>query len=100
MIYQAQQYGHSTDPSVLIPQYDTQMVGYSTLCHTMMALSTTVSGCVTLINVSSFVGVFIRYVAFHHGSELTSIAVDDKGIVQFAHTLLHFFEFKSAIFNA
>ena len=32
-----------------IPQYDTQMVGYYKLCHTMMGLSTTVSGCVTLI---------------------------------------------------
>ena len=35
--------------NVFIPQYDTQMVGYSTLCHTMTEWSTTVSGCVTLI---------------------------------------------------
>ena len=35
-----------------IPHYDTQhaqMVGYSTLFHTMMGWSTTVSGCVTFI---------------------------------------------------
>ena len=30
---------------------------------------------------SSFVGVFLRSVAFYYGSELTSIAVDDKGMV-------------------
>ena len=34
---------------VFIPQHDTEMVGYSTLCHTMMGWSTAVSGCVTLI---------------------------------------------------
>ena len=34
---------------VFISQHDTEMVGYSTLCHTMMGWSTTVSGCVTLI---------------------------------------------------
>ena len=30
---------------------------------------------------SSFVGVFLRSVAFYHGIELTSTSVDDKGIV-------------------
>ena len=35
--------------NVSIPQHDTQMLGYSTLCHTMMEWSTTVSECVTLI---------------------------------------------------
>ena len=45
----------------------------------------------TLINCSgelSFVSDFLGSVAFYHGSELTSIAVDDKGIVQFDHKLL------------
>ena len=43
----------------------------------------------------------LRSVAFCHGSELTSTAVDDiMGIVQLDHKLLLFFQFKSAILNA
>ena len=34
---------------------------------------------------------FLRSVAFYHGSESTSTAVDDKGIIQFDHKLLLFF---------
>ena len=61
MIYQGEQYGHSTYPN-------------------------------KLFRVSRPVWVlFFRSVAFHYGSELTSIALDDKGIVQFDHKLLCFF---------
>ena len=45
-------------------------------------------------------GVLLSSVAFYHGSELTSTAVDDKGIVQFYHKLVCFFKFKSVIFKA
>ena len=61
MIYQAEQCGHSTDPNKLFQ----------------------VSGPLWVF--------FLRTVAFYYGSELTSIAVDDKGIVQFDHKLLCFF---------
>ena len=36
-------------------------------------------------------GCFLRSVAFFHGSESTSTAVDDKGIVQFDHKFFRFF---------
>ena len=53
------------------------------------------------IRVSRPLWMFFRICCFFYGSELTSITVDDKGIVQFDHKLLHhFFQFKSAIFNA
>ena len=61
MIYQGEQYGHSTDPNKLFR-----------VCRPLWVF-------------------FLRSVAFYHGSELTSTAVDDKGIVQFDHKLLRFF---------
>ena len=60
MIYQGEQYRHSTDPN-------------------------------KLFRVSRPLWVLLRSVAFYHGSELTSTAADDKGIVQFDHKFLHFF---------
>ena len=45
-----------------------------------------------LIRVSRSLWVlFLGSVAFYHESELTSTAVDDKGMVQFDHKLLLFF---------
>ena len=61
MIYQGEQYEHSTDPNKLF-------LVSRPLCV-----------------------FFLRSVAFYHGSESTSTAVDDKGIIQFDHKLLLFF---------
>ena len=44
-----------------------------------------------LFRVSRPLWMFLRAVAFYYGSELTCIAVDDKGVVQFDHKLLRFF---------
>ena len=61
MIYPGEQCGYSTDPN-------------------------------KLFRVSRPLWVFFsRSVAFHHGNELTSISVGDKGIVQFDHKFIRFF---------
>ena len=43
------------------------------------------------IRVSRSLWMFFRICCSFYGSELTSITVDDKGIVQFDHKLLHHF---------
>ena len=63
MIYQGEQYGHSTDTNKLFR-----------LSRPLWVF-------------------FLGFIAFYNGNELASIAVDDKGIVQFDHKLLRFFLF-------